>query len=355
MKIILLDTEDCVPWNSFVVENFPPVGAFLQSYEWGNFKEALHGKVLRFALVDSNAQKDDSSEWLGCFQLEIHSLPFGFSYGYAPRGPVLQKNLWNDAVKIEKIFTYIGEYFKKEFSHLIFIRFEPPFKEHFKVYDTPPFIHPTQYLQPRFNQLVTLAPAEELLSTFSSDIKHDIRAGERIGTTVTIIGDLSPEQWESFEGMKKDTGSRSGKSIFPSDEYFKHFVKNFDATSQEESDPKHLRPRLCFFIASNKQGVPVAINLNLLFGTTLTYLYGASCSGPISKRAPGYLHWKSMEYGYANGFTYYDLGGVDDELWHGLTYFKRQFGGETLEYTGTIEAVLRPKLYKLYKKAKELR
>ncbi len=62
-----------------------------------------------------------------------------------------------------------------------------------------------------------------------------------------------------------------------------------------------------------------------------------------------------MEYARENAFIYYDLGGVDDELWHGLTYFKRQFGGETLEYIGTVDVVLRPSLYALYKKAKELK
>ncbi len=188
MKLALLGTEDCVRWNSFVVEQFPPVGAFLQSYEWGDFKEALHGKVLRFALQDMDTKKD---EWIGCFQLELHSLPLGFSYGYAPRGPVLRKDLWNDAAKVEAIFSYLGSYCKEHFPQLMFVRFEPPFKEHFKVYDAAPFVHPMQYLQPRFNQLITLAPAEDLLKTFSSDIKHDIRAGERIGTTISITTELS--------------------------------------------------------------------------------------------------------------------------------------------------------------------
>ncbi len=82
--------------------------------------------------------------------------------------------------------------------------------------------------------------------------------------------------------MKKDTGSRSGKSIFPSDEYFKHFLKNFDAGPQKEIDAKHLRPRLCFFIASNKEGVPVAMNLNLLFGL-LSPIYTAR---PALVRSP---------------------------------------------------------------------
>jgi lipid II:glycine glycyltransferase (peptidoglycan interpeptide bridge formation enzyme) len=343
MKIVSLSTEDHAKWNAFVVEHFPPVGAFLESYEWGDFKAALHGKTLRFAIEENGA-------WIGCFAMEIHTLPLGLSYGYSPRGPVLHKDLWSSEAKIAELFATIGAHIKKEFPHFIFVRLEPPHKNLFSAYTVSPFVHPHYYLQPRFNQLITIGEPEEMLKSFSSDIKHDIRAAERIGTTVTVTKELTPEQSAAFEKMKEETRARSGKSIFPSEKYFKNFMKVFSPTS----DDGHKKPQLCYFIASNKDGVPVAINLNLLFGNTLTYLYGASSTGSISKRAPGYLHWKTMDYAREHGFAYYDLGGVSDDLWHGLTYFKRQFGGETLEYVGTVDAVLRPFLYKVYRKARRL-
>jgi lipid II:glycine glycyltransferase (peptidoglycan interpeptide bridge formation enzyme) len=348
MTIRLLDTADAKAWNAFVAKHFPPVGAFMQSYEWGDFKQKLHGKVMRFAIEEApggEKQKTDTAQtqWLGCFQLEIHTLPFGFSYGYAPRGPVLRKDFWDQEKKVDEIFKAISLYLKQQFPHLMFIRFEPPHVKHFSAYEERPLSHPAYYLQPRFNQLVTIAPPEDMLKTFSSDIKHDIRAAERIGTTIRITTELSPAENEAFEGMKIDTLKRSGKSIFPSDTYFTNFLQTF-TKPLEKSDT----PRLCFFIASNKDGVPVAINLNILFGKTLTYLYGASSTGSISKRAPGYLHWKTMEYAREHDFLYYDLGGVDANQWGGLTYFKRQFGGETLEYIGTVDAVLHPKRYAFY-------
>ena len=31
-------------WNRFVAENYPPVGAFMQSWEWGDFRRILEGR-----------------------------------------------------------------------------------------------------------------------------------------------------------------------------------------------------------------------------------------------------------------------------------------------------------------------
>ena len=304
--------------------------------EWGNFKESLYGNVTRYAIVEND-------EWLACFHLETHPLPLGFKYGYAPRGPVLKKETWNDESKVNNVFACIATYLKQNLSHLIFVRFEPPHKNSFACYDQKPFQRDTNYLQPRFNQLIALETPETLLKTFVADVRHDIRAAERIAITVKDTEQLTQEESEAFEKMKIDTRNRSHRNIFPPDTYFTYLFESFKTAPGDETH----RPFLRFFIAS-KQGVPVAIYLSVLFANTLTYLYGASYSGPISKRAPAYLHWKAMQYADSRSLRYYDLGGVDDAMWKGLSYFKKQFGGETLEYIGTVNAVLRPISYGFY-------
>ncbi len=341
MEIAPLAEKDRSEWNTFVAEQFPPVGAFLQSWEWGTFKGILHEKVIRFAIRDGDM-------WIGCFQLEIHALPAGFKYGYAPRGPVLRKELWSDSIRVSEIFAEIINYLRKNYPSLIFVRLEPPHKEQFDFYFRRPFRKLPQYLQPRFNQLIRLDDADELLKTFVSDVRHDIRAAQRLGIVVTNSERLSPEDTQAFEEMKAQTGARSGKNIFPSNDYFLHFLDSFkEGTSTRKSEPS-----LRYFIARNKEGVPVAINLNLLFADTHTYLYGASYSGARSKRAPAYLHFQTMLHAREDGYEYYDLGGVDPQLWQGLTYFKQQFGGEMTEYIGTLDVVMKPSLYALYCTAK---
>jgi lipid II:glycine glycyltransferase (peptidoglycan interpeptide bridge formation enzyme) len=336
MNIIILDAKDRAKWNAFVAEEFPPVGAFLETWEWGNFKEKLYGKVTRYAIVEDG-------EWLGCFHLETHKLPLGFTYGYAPRGPVLKKELWDDDAKVNTIFSVIATYLRQALPHLIFVRFEPPHKKVFASYDSKPFKRSRTYLQPRFNQLITLKTIDTLQKTFAADVRHDIRAAERIGITVIDTEKLTDTEAEAFEKMKIDTRNRSHKNIFPSDEYFYNLLNSF----KDAPDDEAFQPFLRFFVAS-KQGVPVAIYLCVMFANTLTYLYGASYSGSISKRAPAYLHWRAIQYADSRSLLYYDLGGVDEKVWHGLTYFKKQFGGETLEYVGTVHAIMRPVLYSLY-------
>jgi lipid II:glycine glycyltransferase (peptidoglycan interpeptide bridge formation enzyme) len=347
MNIVPIEVEDRFKWNAFVAKEFPPVGAFLETWEWGEFKEKIHGKTFHFALVDG----EDKDEWLACFHLEIHTVPFGLAYGYAPRGPVLKKELWNDEKKVAEVFTAISDLLKKRFSELVFVRFEPPHKESFPVYTQAPFERTVAYLQPRLNQLITLDTKGRLFNSFVSDVRHDIRAAERIPITVLETDSLTPEQDKAFEAMKSDTKKRSQKNIFPSDAYFKNLLESFKASAGASQEGQ---PSLRFFIAE-KENTPVAIYLSVLFADTLTYLYGASYTGSISKRAPAYLHWKGISYADAHGLKYYDLGGVAEDAWHGLTYFKRQFGGETLEYIGTVNAVLRPRLYKLYLLARKYR
>jgi lipid II:glycine glycyltransferase (peptidoglycan interpeptide bridge formation enzyme) len=237
---------------------------------------------------------------------------------------------------------------KKEFPQLMFLRVEPSNNQRLPFYQQQPFSKLSHYLQPRFNQLITLAKPDELMKTFSTDIRHDIRAAERLGVTVEVKERLTAQEQHAFEAMKTDTRNRSQRNIFPSDAYFSNFLNSFK-TAPSDVVPQ---PYLSFFVAS-KEGEPVAIHLNLFFADTLTYLYGATYSGSKSKRAPGHLHWKSMLYAEEHGYHYYDLGGVDDKFWHGLTYFKRQFGGQTYEYIGTYDIVIQPLYYSLYRLAKD--
>src|ERR1700733_12820858 len=106
MNLVTLSAADRSKWNAFIAEEFPPVGAFLETWEWGNFKETLYGNMTRYAVVENDV-------WLACFQLEVHKLPFGLKYGYAPRGPVLKKELWDDESKVGNVFSCIATYLKE--------------------------------------------------------------------------------------------------------------------------------------------------------------------------------------------------------------------------------------------------
>lgn len=336
MKIINVSAEEKEKWNYFVTEHFPPVGAFLQSFEWGEFKATLNLKIERYALVEKG-------RWLACFQLEIHTLPFGLQYAYAPRGPLFRKDISTDG-EVNTLFTFIASYIQEKYRSYIFVRFEPPYHHVLDCYKVKPFKVLSYYLQPKYNQIIGAETTEEeLLKKMSRDIKHDIRAAERIGVVVEMKSSLDQNEKLAFEVMKSDTKKRSGKNIFPSDLYFTNLINTFGGYKLSNNK----KPSLRFFVA-NKDGTPVAIYVAIFFAHTATYLYGASYSGTVSSRAPAYLHFRAITGSHKEGFQYYDLGGVDKALWPGLTYFKQQYGGETFEYIGTIDIVIRPILYRVY-------
>ena len=84
MKIFKADSKIKPAWNDFVAKS--PYGSFLQSWEWGDFQKAQNKKIWRLVVKDKDQIK--------AVGLVIRQpLPFGFSYLYSPRGPVLSLSL----------------------------------------------------------------------------------------------------------------------------------------------------------------------------------------------------------------------------------------------------------------------
>src|SRR3989344_5645034 len=105
-------------WNLFVREHYPPIGAFMQTWEWGEFQKALGRKVERFFVGPS--RKPDAS-----FMLVHYALPMGYSYGYIPRGPVMARHAAGEEVSLG-VFESIKQWAQKHLPHLLFLRLEPP-------------------------------------------------------------------------------------------------------------------------------------------------------------------------------------------------------------------------------------
>ncbi len=82
MRIEEYKDEDGKKWNDFIAANFPPVGAFIQSFEWGEFQRTLGRPVWRFFI-------NNGAGPIAAFTLIRFNLLFGLKYGYSPRGPVL--------------------------------------------------------------------------------------------------------------------------------------------------------------------------------------------------------------------------------------------------------------------------
>ena len=91
---------------------------FLQSYAWGKFCEEIKGQNARYVGI-----VDDNNNLIATSLILLKKTPFGYSYGYAPRGFVLD---YSDFDLIKTFTDYLKKYMQKE--KIIYIKFDPDIK-----------------------------------------------------------------------------------------------------------------------------------------------------------------------------------------------------------------------------------
>lgn len=340
MEFIEAERSQKPEWNGFVAENFPIVGAFFQTWEWGEFQQSLGNNIERYIIKDRGA-------WLGAFLAVRHKLPLGLEYIYIPRGPVIHRSLWGNANEVSKIFVLLVSTLQKRHPYNIFIRLEPAVERPLEFFSRKPFRIPSYYIQPRFNTVVDITKKEEeILREFSPPMRNNIRKAKRKGVRVELKSVFSEEEWKMFAKMRADTVRRAGKNIFPPEQYFRELTAIFPAVSERRTEGEV--PRSGIFFAYHG-GELSAVNIVIFFAKTATFLFGAAYTEKLSVKISPYLHWACMTEAKKLGFERYDLGGVDSKRWKTLTYFKQQFGGKTVTYMGNADVVYRPFMYSAYR------
>lgn len=274
-------------------------------------------------------------------------------YGYMPRGPLFRRDCASDTARADSLLLEIGEWAKKEFPHLVFIRMEPPLPETALTSGTH-LTFPPYYIQPRYNLAIALRGSiADMEASIHPSTRSNLRRAERRGVTVVEKKKLETADYDLFFAMAKDTIARnSGKNAYPSDTYFHSLFERLPIVGTKEATPTDLSLGIFYGLHN---GEPAAAHFVLFFGKTATYLYGASHSAHLSSKVTTSLHWQAALRAKELGFSYYDLGGVDNERWPKLTTFKQQFRGELFRYIGNIDIPIRRMLYRGYSFIKGLR
>lgn len=340
MELVEAEQSQKPEWNAFVAKHFPAVGAFFQTWEWGDFQQALGNNIERYIAKDRDA-------WLGVLLAVRYKLPLGLEYIYIPRGPVLLSSLWSNEDEARKILAHAISTLQERHPSNIFIRMEPAIKQPLEFFHKNPFKIPSYYIQPRFNTIVDITRNEaEILGAFSPPMRNNVRKAEKKGVRVILKSSLDDEEWTTFRKMREDTSRRAGKNIFPTERYFRELMPIFPTVlAQKPGDEK---PHSGIFVAYH-DGEPAAINIAIFFAKTATFLFGAAYTRKLVFKISPYIHWASMREAKKLDFDSYDLGGVDQKRWGTLTYFKQQFGGQTLTYMGNVDVVSRSIAYAAYR------
>lgn len=352
-------------WDKFVSQN--SAGSFLQSFDWGIFQEeagrkarfvVMTGrKVLTFDPIGAKRHREKISSNLFLSALVLtHKLPFEKTYLYSPRGPVidfLKFKKQKPVLLFHKFLQEMGKIAEKE--NAIFFRIDPEWsgneyiKEFLKKLG---FVKSSKEVQPRETIILDLLKSDEkLLEEMHQKTRYNIRLAERKGVKASRHHGVKDEDFEDVWRLMRETAKKDKFHLHPKKYYEKMLeILHDNITTGQYGN----RATVNLFTAEYKNKL-IAANFISFFGNRATYLHGASSDEYRNVMAPYLLHWEIVKEAKSRGCTEYDLRGISEEKWPGVTRFKRGFGGSEAKYVGAHDYVFDNKWFELYKLGQKLR
>ncbi|HHE76633.1 MAG TPA: peptidoglycan bridge formation glycyltransferase FemA/FemB family protein [Candidatus Parcubacteria bacterium] len=322
-------------WNRFLKENN---GSFLQSFEWAEIKEKDGKKVWFF--------KDENEKGITTAQFLLIKDSFFYNrkeFFYIPFGPVFR----NDLVKKEKLSDKIVEAVKglANEERVVFLKIEPYFSG--LSFEKPMgVIKELKRIQPKRTIFLDLEKGEdELLKSFHFRTRYNIRLGKRKGIKVLRTNKEGKDfnfYLDKFYSLLLKTSRRQKFNIY-SKNYYQNILTAFDQDFQSE-----------LFLAEYKKNF-IAGSIVVFWNKIGFYLHSGSDYFFRNLKAPFVLLWEEILEAKKKGCLYYDLWGIDEKRYPGITYFKKNFNGEEREYPEGADIIFDRKWYYLYKILKKVK
>ncbi|MDX1608358.1 MAG: peptidoglycan bridge formation glycyltransferase FemA/FemB family protein [Candidatus Spechtbacterales bacterium] len=280
---------------------------FLNSSQWRSFQESLGRKT--FNLGEGFLVKLD--------------IPFGKNYLYSN---------YPDAPKYKKTIKKIA---KQE--NAMFFKWEPMIVQgsDFKPQSIKGigFQKAQKELQPQKTIILDLTKNEDkLMSDMHKKTRYNIRLAERRGV---VVGES--ESFDKFWQLIRQTAQRDNFHTHTK-EYYKKLLE---------------LPMTKLYLAGKGEQVHAGAIISF-FNMRATYLHGASDYRFRRDMAPHLLHWEIIRRAKEGGIKEYDLWGIDEKKWSGVTRFKRGFSEEEIEYIGSWDIPFQKFWYNLYRFKNEL-
>ena len=331
----LIEVQDQQTWDGFM--SVQPFAQFLQSWNWGAFRSEQGKPIKRFALVDAN------EKWLAALQMEYRYKRLDLGYWFAPRGPIFapEVNVMHKAdvmLQLSQALLDLPELRER----CLFWRIEPVVEIAQPEDLMPLSYHRNDAANPASTYLVDLTQSEEdLLASMHEKTRYNIRVAERHGVTVrtsTRAADV-----DAFLSLMNETAKRDGFVQHP-DAYLRASFQALAAVGMA-------RIRL-----AEHGDMVLAANMEVMFGDTATYLYGASSSEERQLMAPYAIHWSAIQDAKRDGYRLYDMWGANPPFkamyyykpsWDGISRFKKNWGGRSINLVGTWDLPFNRFLYRL--------
>ena len=280
----------------------------LQSWEWGEFRKEAGNDLVR----------------LPYGQLTLHKIPLTpYKVGMFTKGPKPNSQMLFDLRVLAKE------------ENLIFIKLEPnvvvseegkakseELKELLKKGGAVPgkrLFTPTSFW-------IDLTKTEdELLKSFSSKTRYNIRLAEKRG--VKVIEDNSDKAFEKYLQLTKETVQRQG--------FYAHTEKYHRLMW------KHLRPaKIARLLTAIYKDRIITAWIVFIWHDFLYYPYGASTEKYKDVMANNLMMWEAIKFGKKLGLKTFDLWGREEGK--GFTKFKEGYNPKIVEFTGTWDLPTSP-------------
>lgn len=289
-------------WDAFVSVNN---GSFLQSFDWGVLKEKEGNNVLRLAVLSKDKVISQA-------QIIRERLPFSKFYYHIPYGPV---GSGGEDLIVKEL--------KKRKPKFIFIEpwnfFEKGSESSFRI-------------EPQKTSIIHLNK-DNLFDSFKKSTRYSIRLAEKRGVEIK-----EEEYTEDFFELLKGVKERQGFSSYPSS-YFPLLLETLNSS----------------FFSARYKGKLVAGAIVVFFENKATYLHAVSDYNYRHLSAPTLLQFNICKELQKRGFVEYDLWGIDENKFPGVSYFKKGFSGEEKIYPPSKKIIFSPLWYTTYILGKKIK
>ena len=332
-------------YNPLLISKQTP---FTQAWFYGEWQEMMGRKVRRFEVKKN-------FEIIGFFQIIKYPLLFGQNLLYIPHGPVLRTHQVGGEEGIDDIFLKefrdkLLEITKEENAILARFDFHPALMVNLSEYfhKIPSYAYSSVYFQPKYEWIIDLKKSEEeILNEMHPKTRYNIGLAEKKGVKIEIVKDnfvllrgisrREKKYFETFFSLLSETAKRDNFNLHP-----KAYYQNVFTTLEKNN---------AFLIVARYGKKTLLVNLILLFGETAYFLFGGS-SGEYKNLMSSHLaQWETIKEVKKRGFAVYNFGGVDggeQKNLGGVSFFKKRFGGQLLEYSDSYDLVIKSFWYRLY-------
>ncbi|EKE06352.1 MAG: femAB family protein [uncultured bacterium] len=284
----------------------------LQTKEWGEFRKEWGNEIIetKFGMIT------------------IHPIPFtSYKIGIFEKGPAPIKGMLTDLKDIGLK------------NNLIFIKLEP------NVEKDQTLIGLLSQSAVRGKTLFTpttfwidLKPTEdELMKSFSSKTRYNIRLAQKHGVEVNI--DNSDIAFEKYLELTSETNKRQG--------FYSHTPKYHRLMW------KYLKGNISNLLTATYKNEIISTWILFAYDGFLYYPYGASTNKHKEVMANNLMMWEAIKFGKKLDLKTFDLWGREEGK--GFTKFKEGYNPRVVEFLGSWDLIINKPLYYTYRFAEKVR